>query len=340
MPSFHDFRFLSTDGKHKVFARECTPDGEVRAVLQIAHGVAEHIYRYAPFMEFLADNGFVVVANDHLGHGKTAENEQELCFFAEKDGWNDVVSDMDQLHKLTAAKYPDVPYFLFGHSMGSFLARAYALRHGSECRAFVFIGTADGFESAAADIIEKGAGFAGRLTSKLTGKETNLGRAAITAMLTQGEILKKVKGERYRSELLNKLGFGRNNERIENCRTEYDWISRDEEIVEKYAADELCTFVFTVNGFINLAEVLWYVSNDKWYTNLRKDLPLLLLAGDADPVGNYGKGVRSVYEKLCEYRCDASMKLYEGARHELLNELCREEVYGDILEFISANLFN
>ena len=100
MPSFHDFRFLSTDGKHKVFARECTPDGEVRAVLQIAHGVAEHIYRYAPFMEFLADNGFVVVANDHLGHGKTAENEQELCFFAEKDGWNDVVSDMDQQRML------------------------------------------------------------------------------------------------------------------------------------------------------------------------------------------------------------------------------------------------
>ena len=127
MPSFHDFRFLSTDGKHKVFARECTPDGEVRAVLQIAHGVAEHIYRYAPFMEFLADNGFVVVANDHLGHGKTAENEQELCFFAEKDGWNDVVSDMDQLHKLTAAKYPDVPYFLFGHSMGSFLTRTYII---------------------------------------------------------------------------------------------------------------------------------------------------------------------------------------------------------------------
>ena len=162
----------------------------------------------------------------------------------------------------------------------------------------------------------------------------------LTHLKNAGEILKKVKGERYRSELLNKLGFGRNNERIENCRTEYDWISRDEEIVEKYAADELCTFVFTVNGFINLAEVLWYVSNDKWYTNLRKDLPLLLLAGDADPVGNYGKGVRSVYEKLCEYRCDASMKLYEGARHELLNELCREEVYGDILEFISANLFD
>ena len=120
MPSFHDFRFLSTDGKHNVFARECTPDGEVRAVLQIAHGVAEHIYRYAPFMEFLAENGFVVVANDHLGHGKTAENEQELCFFAEKDGWNDVVSDMDTLHKLTAAKYPGVPYFLFGHSMGGY----------------------------------------------------------------------------------------------------------------------------------------------------------------------------------------------------------------------------
>ena len=141
MPSFHDFRFLSTDGKHKVFARECTPDGEVRAVLQIAHGVAEHIYRYAPFMEFLADNGFVVVANDHLGHGKTAENEQELCFFAEKDGWNDVVSDMDQLHKLTAAKYPDVPYFLFGHSMGSFLTRTYIIDHPEGLKGVIISGT-------------------------------------------------------------------------------------------------------------------------------------------------------------------------------------------------------
>ena len=140
MPSFHDFRFLSTDGKHKVFARECTPDGEVRAVLQIAHGVAEHIYRYAPFMEFLADNGFVVVANDHLGHGKTAENEQELCFFAEKDGWNDVVSDMDQLHKLTAAKYPDVPYFLFGHSMGSFLTRTYIIDHPEGLKGVIISG--------------------------------------------------------------------------------------------------------------------------------------------------------------------------------------------------------
>ena len=141
MPSFHDFRFLSTDGKHKVFARECTPDGEVRAVLQIAHGVAEHIYRYAPFMEFLANHGFAVVANDHLGHGKTAENEQELCFFAEKDGWNDVVSDMDQLHKLTAAKYPDVPYFLFGHSMGSFLTRTYIIDHPEGLKGVIISGT-------------------------------------------------------------------------------------------------------------------------------------------------------------------------------------------------------
>lgn len=338
--TFEENYFDSADSVHRCRYIAAIPKGEIKGAVQISHGMCEYIDRYRDFMAYLAQNGFAAFGNDHLGHGKTAADPADLGYFSPENGWQNAVADLHTLTKIMKKRFPALPFFMVGHSMGSFLARAYALRHGSECRAFVFIGTADGFESAAADIIEKGAGFAGRLTSKLTGKETNLGRAAITAMLTQGEILKKVKGERYRSELLNKLGFGRNNERIENCRTEYDWISRDEEIVEKYAADELCTFVFTVNGFINLAEVLWYVSNDKWYTNLRKDLPLLLLAGDADPVGNYGKGVRSVYEKLCEYRCDASMKLYEGARHELLNELCREEVYGDILEFISANLFD
>ena len=202
MPSFHDFRFLSTDGKHKVFARECTPDGEVRAVLQIAHGVAEHIYRYAPFMEFLADNGFVVVANDHLGHGKTAENEQELCFFAEKDGWNDVVSDMDQLHKMTAAKYPDVPYFLFGHSMGSFLTRTYIIDHPEGLKGVIISGTGQNPAAVVA---------AGKLVAKLE-------------MIDNGPM--------YHSPKLDKLAFGSYNKKYDHVRTNLDWLTRDEAIVD------------------------------------------------------------------------------------------------------------
>ena len=210
MPSFHDFRFLSTDGKHKVFARECTPDGEVRAVLQIAHGVAEHVYRYAPFMEFLADNGFVVVANDHLGHGKTAENEQELCFFAEKDGWNDVVSDMDQLHKLTAAKYPDVPYFLFGHSMGSFLTRTYIIDHPEGLKGVIISGTGQNPAAVVA---------AGKLVAKLE-------------MIDNGPM--------YHSPTLDKLAFGSYNKKYDHVRTKLDWLTRDEAIVDQYIADPLC----------------------------------------------------------------------------------------------------
>ena len=236
MPSFHDFRFLSTDGKHNVFARECTPDGEVRAVLQIAHGVAEHIYRYAPFMEFLAENGFVVVANDHLGHGKTAENEQELCFFAEKDGWNDVVSDMDQLHKLTAAKYPDVPYFLFGHSMGSFLTRTYIIDHPEGLKGVVISGTGQNPGVVVA---------AGKLMAKLE-------------MIDNGPM--------YHSPTLDKLAFGSYNKKYDHVRTKLDWLTRDEAVVDAYIADPLCGAMATAGMFHDMMGGLQYI----WKTENRR----------------------------------------------------------------------
>ena len=308
MPSFHDFRFLSTDGKHKVFARECTPDGEVRAVLQIAHGVAEHVYRYAPFMEFLANNGFVVVANDHLGHGKTAENEQELCFFAEKDGWNDVVSDMDQLHKLTAAKYPDVPYFLFGHSMGSFYARWYAEKWPESIAAVIISGTA-------------GPSFMNVIGQRLAG------------------LIARVKGPRYVSPLMVKLNFGSYCKRIKNAKSANDWLTRDEAVVKAYDADGLCTFQFTASTYREMLATLNHVSSKVWAESINKELPVLLIAGDGDPVGDYGKGVRKVWAMLGDAGVkDLTCQIFEGGRHELHNETNRDEVFDYVLTWIEDHI--
>ena len=308
MPSFHDFRFLSTDGKHNVFARECTPDGEVRAVLQIAHGVAEHIYRYAPFMEFLAENGFVVVANDHLGHGKTAENEQELCFFAEKDGWNDVVSDMDTLHKLTAAKYPDVPYFLFGHSMGSFYARWYAEKWPESITALVISGTA-------------GPSFMNVVGQRLAG------------------LIARVKGPRYVSPLMVKLNFGSYCRKIENAQSPNAWLSRDKSVVKAYDADGLCTFRFTAATYREMLATLNHVSTKAWAQAIDKDLPVLLIAGDCDPVGDYGSGVRKVWAMLGDAGVrDLTCQIFEGGRHELHNETNRDEVFDYVLTWIEDHI--
>ena len=309
MPSFHDFRFLSTDGKHNVFARECTPDGEVRAVLQIAHGVAEHIYRYAPFMEFLAENGFVVVANDHLGHGKTAENEQELCFFAEKDGWNDVVSDMDTLHKLTAAKYPDVPYFLFGHSMGSFLTRTYIIDHPEGLKGVVISGTGQNPGAVIA---------AGKLLAKLE-------------MIDNGPM--------YHSPTLDKLAFGSYNKKYDHVRTKLDWLTRDEAVVDAYIADPLCGAMATAGMFHDMMGGLQYIWKTENLNKMDKSTPVYFMAGDGDPVGNYGEAVKKVYERFLKTGCkDVKLKLYKDGRHEMLNELNKDEVYADVLEWLNSKI--
>ena len=308
MPSFHDFRFLSTDGKHKVFARECTPDGEVRAVLQIAHGVAEYALRYEPFARFLNAHGFLVVANDHLGHGKTAENEQELCFFAEKDGWNDVVSDMDQLHKLTAAKYPDVPYFLFGHSMGSFYARWYAEKWPESITALVISGTA-------------GPSFMNVIGQKLAG------------------LIARVKGPRYVSPLMVKLNFGSYCRKIVNAQSPNAWLSRDKSVVKAYDADGLCTFRFTAATYREMLATLNHVSTKAWAQAIDKDLPVLLIAGDCDPVGDYGSGVRKVWAMLGDAGVnDLTCQIFEGGRHELHNETNRDEVFDYVLTWIEDHI--
>ena len=200
-------------------------------------------------------------------------------------------------------KLPDIPKFLLGHSMGSFLARAFVTKHGRNLTAAIFCGTSGGMEG-------------------------------IPALLTLVDSLKILHGDKYRSKAVNKLAFGAYTKKITDKVSEYDWISRDPEIVSTYEKDPKCNFIFTLNGFENLAKLLWYVSNEKWFSTYPKTLPTYLIAGSADPVGNYGKGVLSVFNRLSLNGCDVEMKIYENARHELVNETNRREVYNDIADFL------
>ncbi|MBR1864503.1 MAG: lysophospholipase [Ruminococcus sp.] len=299
---------------HYSFYEPIGPADRVRGVVQIAHGMDEYFGRYHNFCVYLTELGFAVCGNDHLGHGLTAVPEgsgnvpedNDLGYTAGKLGWQKQVADMHTLTGIAKTKYPGIPYFLFGHSMGSFLSRAYIEKYGCELSGAIISGTGSG-----------------------------LGAEPQLLMILDG--LEKIHGDRYRLDLMSKLFFGKKgvyNKKIKDCRTKYDWLSRDPDLVDAYAADPFCTFNFTVNGYRNLVEVMFFVNRDKAFEKYPKDLPTYLISGSADPVGNYGKGVLKVYNKLRLYDCDVEMKIYNGARHELTNEINKGEVYSDVTDFL------
>lgn len=294
--------FRSADHVHQISYEVVVPETDIKGIVQISHGMCEYFGRYLDFAAYMANHGFVVCGNDHLGHGSSVQTDEELGYFSPENGWQNAVEDLHTLTKQMKMTYPNVPYFLFGHSMGSFLARAYCVRYGEELDAAVFCGTSGGM-------------------------------IGIDKMLSVIEKIKKIQPETYRSDKVCKLAFGSYNRKISDARSEHDWISRDKAIVEAYDADKKCNFNFTLNGYENLMGVLQYVSGDDWYTAYRKDLPTLLIAGDGDPVGSYGKGPYKVFRRLSAAACDVGLKLYSGARHELLNETNRKEVYQDVLAF-------
>lgn len=303
--TIHSFRFASTSGLAEIAALKYIPDGEVTAVLQIAHGMAEHKERYDAFAKVLAEGGIAVYINDHLGHGESVSAESELGYFGE-GGWRVMVEDCFALHGLAREEYPDLPYFMFGHSMGSFVAREYVRTHGDDLAGGIICGT--GGKNPAAGI-----GIA--LVNMIAG----------------------CKGEHHRSKLIDNIAFGSYNKRCPG-RTNFDWLTRDDNVVDTYIADPLCGFLFTVNGFRGLFQALDTVSQPKWYAEVRQDLPLLLIAGDEDPVGAYGKGVVEVCDKLAATGHNVQMQLFDGCRHEILNESAMvEAVYECVLQFIGEN---
>lgn len=301
-----DFNFPSADKRTEIHSIRWLPDSgiEVRAILQIAHGMEEYIERYAPFAEFLTGEGFVVTGNDHLGHGKSIIDKNYLGYFPPR-GNKILIRDMRSLRQMTARRYPDLPYFMMGHSMGSFLVREYLCLHASNLAGAILMGTGD------------------TPKSKLSFAQTLAG------------FLCSVRGRMGRDKLLNNMAFSGYNKRIRGGATGKEWLSRDEEQVRKYVEDPLCGFPFTNNAFYEFFKCMLFLKNPENLMGMPKDLPVLFVSGAEDPVGNYGRGVRIVEEQFRETGLrDVTCTLYPEDRHELLNEIDRATVYQDLLTWM------
>lgn len=297
--------YSSFDGKHTVVAYLFTPaQGEVRAVLQLCHGMCEYILRYEDFAAYLCDRGIAFAGNDHLGHGETAANADELGYTVSAEA---MVEDVRALTELLIGRFGrEIPFLFAGHSMGSFIARSYLARFGRRTGvdAAIIIGTAG------------------------PGAPTGMGKAL-------ARLIGTFRGDHHRSKLLRTIAFGSYTKRCPKGCSPAAWISRDEALVARYDADPFCNYLFTVRGYIDLFTLLGEVSDKDWADNVPKDLPILLTAGQEDPVGNYGQGVLEVYRRLCQAGVtDITLTLYPEDRHEILNELDRETVYADLLTFV------
>lgn len=301
------YTFPSCAGIGDIHAKCLCPQTEtVKAVVQISHGMAEHAARYLPFAEYLCENGFAVFLHDHIGHGESVASPELLGYFGEH-GEQNFIADMKTVTDWAKKAYPDLPLFLLGHGMGSLIARKYTAQYGSLLAGAVYSGT--------------------------SGSNPALGFGLLLC-----DMLIKFKGAKHRSKLLDKIAFGAYNKKTEK-RTPCDWASRDAKEVDKFIADPLCGYMYTVSGMQALFLTVREISQDSWYVAVPQNLPVLLISGTMDPIGNYGKGVQEVYRRLkdTDHR-NVQIKLYDGARHEILNETNRAEVFSDILSFLSANL--
>ena len=308
MTKILDFTYPSSDGRHTVHAMEWLPEGEPKGVVQIVHGVAEYIARYDYVARFLNDYGYIVCGEDHLGHGDTA-SEDEYGYFTKYDGWTLVTADVRTLRQLQGKKYPDLPYFMLGHSMGSFLTRTYLCRYPGELTGAILSGT---------------------------GQEPGI---TVLAGKLMAQLICQTKGDRYVSPLLDKLSLGSYNAKFKPNRTEVDWLSRDEDAVDAYVRDPKCGFKSTAGMFRDLMCGLRYISNPKHLAQMDKATPIYLFSGDQDPVGSFGKGVKKVYGYFdAQGVKDVQMKLYPGGRHEMFNELNRQEVLDDLLKWLDGHL--
>ena len=300
-----EFIFPSSDGVTTIRAVRYIPEKEVKAVLQISHGMVEFIDRYDNFAKYLTEKGILVTGNDHLGHGGSVTSEDNWGYFHEEEGYKKVLEDLHTVTKITKEKYPNKPYFLLGHSMGSFYARRYLFTYGEELDGAIIMGTA---------WQEKITVKSGKLLCKIIGA---------------------FKGSKYRSKFINNMALGPYNKRWEPSKTHNDWLTKDENIVNWYSNEPKCSFIFTLNGFYNLFSVLDDVCDKNNISKIRKELPIFFMAGQDDPVGNYGEGVKKTYNTFKEVGIkNVSIKLYPNDRHEILNETDKEVVYEDLYNFI------
>lgn len=298
--------YPSKDGKTTVHACLWRPDGEIKGVLQIIHGMAEYAARYAPFAEYLAERGYLVCAEDHLGHGESVLSEEDLGYFNDGRDWSGVIADIRALTEKVKEENVGKPYFVLGHSMGSFFCRKYISLYGEELSGAVIMGS----------------GFKSKLTLN-----TALAAVRLNALFF---------GWRNRSALIKKLAFGSYNKRSGGVGN--DWLSADPDNVIAYDGDKLCGVDFTNNGYYVLFSIIKQACSASTIAAVPKELPVYFVAGADDPVGDYGKGVKKAYEKFKKAGVkDVGIDLYDNSRHEILNDFCGKKVSADILAFLEGH---
>ena len=299
-----DFWFDSC-GAGKIHCCKWTPEGQPKAVVQIVHGIAEFVERYDAFANYMTELGFVVVAEDHMGHGQSINGDGIQGYF--HGGWFSAVADTYHLLELTKEEYPDAPYILFGHSMGSFMARTILCKYP---------------DSGIAAAIICGTGWQPTF--------------ALPVLLKVIDGICAKTGETNPNEKLQTMIFGGYNKKVEHQRTGFDWLTRDSKIVDAYIQHPLCGFTGSCGLLRDMMTGIYYIQQKENLARMRKDLPVFFIAGGDDPVGSYGKGV---YQAADAFRkagmTDVSVRVYPLCRHEILNEINKAEVFEDVSSWIS-----
>ena len=300
--------WYDSKGAGKIHACRWTPEGQPKAVVQIVHGIAEFVERYDDFANFLTDHDIAVVCEDHMGHGQSINGDGIQGYF--HGGWFTAIEDTMQLMRDTMEAYPGVPYILFGHSMGSFMARTILCKYpASGIHAAIICGT--GWQPS----------------------------FALPALIKVVEGICKKTGETNPNETLQGMVFGSYNKKVEHPRTPFDWLTRDAKIVDDYIAHPLCGFTASCGLLREMMKGIHYIQQKNNLAAMNKDLPVFFIAGGDDPVGPYGKGVQKCADTFVSVgMTDVKTKIYPLCRHEILNEINKEEVYEDVLRWIQTKL--
>jgi len=295
---------LSSDKIHTLKGKVYLPSGEIKGIFHLVHGMNEYIGRYEHLFAALCEEGFICAGFDNLGHGETALCDNSFGFIASKDGFKRMVEDVALFSNALKENYPEKPIYLMGHSMGSFIARLTAAEYPDLYEKCIFCGTA--------------------------GKNP-LAKPGLLLTKT----IAKIKGERHVSEFCLNIAFGSYNKKFSGD-SNFEWVTSDREILEKYENDPFCNFKFSVSALHDLVTLIDRCNKKSWYKSFPKNTPTFIISGDMDPVGNYGNGVRKVYNELAKNSCNVKLKLYPDARHEIHNDFCKNQVISDIQGFLKG----
>ena len=306
--NFNEYRFPSADGKNTIYAEIYTPKHAApKGIVQLAHGMIDYTGRYTALASFLCEHGFIFAGNHHLGHGKSVGTGEDFGFFAERDGYKYVLEDINSMNKYLHKTHPDLPVILLGHSMGSFISRLYVAEHPTAVSGLIIHGTGGPM-----------------------GAILPLGKGVV-------KLIMLMRGRTHRSTFVKKLAFTGYNSHYPKEEGSSAWLTRDLAMVADRSTDEFTSFIFTVSAYLELFRMLGEANGKSWFESFPKGLRTLIMSGDEDPVGAYGKGPEYIYGKLSDAKvADLSLKLYPGARHELFNETNREEVFRDLIFWLDG----